>query len=475
MARKRVRDDDGGDNHDPPTDPLLDNTGCDSGGHFAWNVAWSSGITQWSSEPLPSAGDAVENFVKGVLWSSDGSFLLTNSEDHTLRLWDLSVPLLPQAWGSLVPGAGDGQSGEEPAQGPLRLMRQYKEGECVYDFCWYPHARRSDPSSCCMLSCSRDNPVHLWHAAPDNFTGSGDAAGSDGGAFEQAGPGHLRASYCAYNHLDEITAALSCCFSADGAKIYCGFERAVRIFHTARPGRDCETRATAKTRGSKEGQKGLISCLAANRDGTIYAAGSYDRTIGLYSAAAGERLALLPASSGVTQVTFAPDGILLLAGERKSTALVGWDIRCTAAPLFTCRRELNTNQHLQFDVDASSLSCATADAQGRVLVYDIREAADAPDEAPPLQAELQLYGDTGAGSNAEAQVVSSVSFHPYLPLLATGSGTRWTGACENLSTSSSDEEGGKDAQLMQVCSSHRNEVAVWRLPWREVAVGEAGE
>ena len=84
-------------------------------------------------------------------------------------------------------------------------------------------------------------------------------------------------------------------------------------------------------------------------------AGSYAGSVGLYSCAEGERLALLKASKGgVSQVAFAPDGLLLLASERKSDALLGWDIRQTRSPLFTCRRALTTNQRLQFDVDPCS-------------------------------------------------------------------------------------------------------------------------
>ena len=281
-----------------------------------------------------------------------------------------------------------------------------------------------------MLTCSRDTPLHLWHAAS--------ADGTEGGGPSVAGPGHLRASYCAYDHLDEITAALACCFSPDGSLIYCGFERCVRIFHTARPGRDCESRPTSKSRNARDGQKGLISCLAVNCDGGVYAAGSYGKSVGLYDASSGDRLALLPASSGVTQVSFAPDGILLLAGERKSSAIVGWDIRQTSAPLFTCKRELTTNQRLQFDIDPSSAACATADERGRVLVYDIREEAAAPDDSPPLETSLSLYPTAGA---TVAETVSSVQFHPFLPVFATGSGSRQVPD----PTVDSDDSSGEDA------------------------------
>lgn len=73
-----------------------------------------------------------------------------------------------------------------------------------------------------LASSSRDNPVHVW----DAFYGE------------------VRASFRPYNHLDELTAAHSLCFSPDGTQLYCGFDKTVRVFYTERPGRDCEERPT---------------------------------------------------------------------------------------------------------------------------------------------------------------------------------------------------------------------------------------
>lgn len=75
---------------------------------------------------------------------------------------------------------------------------------------------------CSLASSSRDNPVHVW----DAFYGE------------------VRASFRPYNHLDEVTAAHSLSFSPDGTRLYCGFDKTVRVFHTERPGRDCEERPT---------------------------------------------------------------------------------------------------------------------------------------------------------------------------------------------------------------------------------------
>lgn len=82
------------------------------------------------------------------------------------------------------------------------------------------------PFSSSIASCSRDNPVHIW----DAFSGN------------------LRATFRPYNHLDELTAPHSLCFTPDGLQLYCGFDKAVRVFYTDRPGRDCQQRPTVGER-----------------------------------------------------------------------------------------------------------------------------------------------------------------------------------------------------------------------------------
>jgi len=76
----------------------------------------------------------------------------------------------------------------------------------------------------------------------------------------------------------------------------------------------------------------------------------------------------------------------------------------------------------------------TADERGRVLVYDIRAAAAEGHLAPPLAAELPLYQPDGSGGAVEA--VSAVAFHPFLPVIATGSGSR------RFPAEAGDEAGG---------------------------------
>lgn len=58
----------------------------------------------------------------------------------------------------------------------------------------------AEPATSVFVSTSRDHPLHMW----DAFTGN------------------LRATYRAYDHLDEVAAANSVCFNTQGDKIFAG-------------------------------------------------------------------------------------------------------------------------------------------------------------------------------------------------------------------------------------------------------------
>lgn len=69
---------------------------------------------------------------------------------------------------------------------------------------------------CSWAASGHEGPIHLW----DAFTGT------------------LRCSYRGYNNVDELEAALSVTFSADGQNIFCGYKKNIKIFSTGRPGRE---------------------------------------------------------------------------------------------------------------------------------------------------------------------------------------------------------------------------------------------
>ncbi|CAH1781527.1 unnamed protein product [Owenia fusiformis] len=356
-----------------------------------------------------------DNFLKGCKWAPDGSCLLTCSNDNSLRLFNHLQELNVK------------YSGIEPL--PLNSVLKVKEGELIYDYCWYPKMTSYDPASSFFLSTSRDNPVHLW----DAFTGE------------------LRCSYRAYDHMDELTSAHSLCFSEDGSKIYCGFNKAVRMFDISRPGRDCISRQTfqsdAKMTGhkGKVGQTGILSCIAVCPGKPMYAVGSYARTIGLYTEPRGKLLCMFDGhTGGVTHMIFSKDGNRLYSGGRKDPEILCWDMRNPGKILFTIERNVTTNQRIYFDFDRDGQYIASGGQDGKLHIWDTLATPSISDEDPVLPPIL--------GQNVHRDTVNGVSFHPSLPIIATSSGQRHFMTSDG---SSSDEE----ENIFSTCD---NSVRLWQ-------------
>ncbi|XP_051995455.1 telomerase Cajal body protein 1 [Xyrauchen texanus] len=318
-----------------------------------------------------------ENYLRGCKWAPDGSCILSNSADNLLRVYNLPPELYSSRWDILS------------EMSPVLKMA---EGDTIYDYCWFPKMNSLDPDTCFIASSSRDNPVHIW----DAFYGD------------------LRASFRPYNHLDELAAAHSLCFSPDGNQLYCGFDKIIRVFQTDRPGRECEERPTMV---KKQGQTGIISCIAFSPCQSMYACGSYSRSVGLYSCEDGSVLALLPTRhhGGLTHLLFSPDGNHLYTGGRKDYEILCWDLRDPGKVLFSMRRNVNTNQRIYFDLDQSGRYLLSGDTDGVVSVWDTLTAPPDGNEEI-LQPMLQFQAHTDC--------TNGISMHPFMPLVASSSGQR---------------------------------------------------
>lgn len=401
--------------------------------------------------------DALPNNVpKGCRWSPDGLCLLTaGEEDRTLHLFELPEALLAPRGDSASEGDGTA-SGAQSADslgaehGGLRNALRAREGGAIYDYAWYPHMDSTNPATCCFLSSSKDHPLHLW----DAYTGA------------------CRASYVAYNHLDEVVAAHSLAFDPSGGRIFTGFERTIRVFDLARPGRQCEVRPTCATRRSRDGQRGIISCFAFAPDGSgLYAAGSYGGTIGLYADSDPRRVIMElggePTSGGVTGLAFSQDSLLLYTGARRDGALCCWDVRRNGVLLARFERACPTNQRIGFELlGSASEGLLSASQDGRVLAY-----ATAQPEEPPTT--LLTFSDA----------TNAATMHPWLPLLAVAAGERHftlpTGDGSPLIKRKAGathdhgaelavlEENGTHNELDGDSARWQNGLSVWVMPWQQ--------
>ncbi|GIY32614.1 telomerase Cajal body protein 1 [Caerostris extrusa] len=316
------------------------------------------------------------NFTKGCKWAPDGSCIMTCSDDNYLRLFNLPVEL----W--------DSSKWSEMSE--LEVALKISEGELIYDYCWYPLMNSSEPNTCCLLSCSKNAPAHLW----DAFTGE------------------LRCSYRSYNQMDEMIAARSLSFDTDGQRIFCGFEKTVRIFDVNLPGRHCEVRPTF---AKKSGQIGIISCFAFTpQNRSISAIGSYGKSIGIYSEPHGELEFLLKGQrGGVTQLQFSPDGNHLYSGGRKDPEILCWDMRNLGTVLYAMRRVCSTNQRMHFDISRSGNYIVSGNNNGVITVWDTAQEPKVVGFAdiPVLEPTLFFMGHNDC--------VNGIGLHPTCPLLCS--------------------------------------------------------
>eukprot|EP00257_Ricinus_communis_P008248 XP_002525611.2 telomerase Cajal body protein 1 [Ricinus communis] len=325
---------------------------------------------QFRSSPIPN------NFLKGIKWSPDGSCFLTSSEDKTLRVF--SLPDYCSSDDSIACSLDTDQDSYDSSI-------VVKEGESVYDFCWYPYMTASDPVSCVFASTTRDHPIHLWDASS----------------------GLLRCTYRAYDAVDEITAAFSISFNPAGNKMFAGYNKSIRVFDIHRPGRVFEQHSTLQ--GNKEGQTGIISSIAfCPTHSGMLATGSYSHTTAIFREDNMELLYVLHGQEGgITHIQFSRDGNYLYTGGRKDPYILCWDMRKTAEVVYKLYRSTEqTNQRILFDVEPYGRYLATGGQDGLVHVYDLQS------------------GQWISGFQAAADTVNGFSFHPILPMAASSSGHR---------------------------------------------------
>ena len=263
-----------------------------------------------------------------------------------------------------------------------------KHAECLYSWFW----SSGTYSSSMLVTTGRYQPVQLYTCHnSDNLLDI-----------------QLESTYKCINQLDELSHAFSVALDKVTNSLLCGLKGEVRVFDVNRPGRFSTSHIT------KSGQSGIISCLAVSEVLPVYAAGCYDRTVGLYSSQ-GDRLCVLRGQvGGVTQVTFTKDGTKLFAGGRKDNEVLCWDLRQPGNVLYTLQREVTTNQTIQFSLSPCEKYLSSANTDGSVRIWDLERQADCVTGVlEPLTGWL-LHRDATNG----------VSWHPDGKWLATCSGQR---------------------------------------------------
>jgi len=313
-----------------------------------------------------------QHYLRACKWSPDGTCLLTVVRGAGMHVFELPTELFTV----------DAVMTTRPIDA-LQPAVSVPESGLIYDYCWYPGMNSAAAATCCWAASGHEGPIHLW----DAFSGE------------------LRCSYRGYNSVDELEAAISVTFSADGQNIFCGYKKNVKIFSTGRPGREYQEYPMTHP----------ASCITASMaQPGVVAIGTWKGTIDLVSQSDGTFRHLHKLTNhkgGITSMAFSSCGMRLYSGGRKDKELICWDLRVPGRPLFTVQREANTNQKVTLDVSACGKWLATGGTDGKVQIWNVQDPGNLT-----THLQLPLHNDC----------VNGVSLHPYRPILATATGQHHT-------------------------------------------------
>jgi len=319
----------------------------------------------YESETAPKFGFSKRvrenNYVRSCKWSPDGEWLVTDSEDRIARIFRLND------------------------EGPqLDLWSKVATGDLIYDHEWHP-------TQSMFAITTKDQPIHLWST-----------------------DSHLQISFRGINHYDELSSAMSLCFSLDGQSLYAGYYKMIRVFDLERPGKQVKDISTFEKR-SLGGQKAIISCISmCPTMAGVYAVGCVGGSVGLYSDLTGSCDCLFGTSSmGVTHLQYSSDGNQLYIGERKSSCIECFDLRFPGHVFATYSRPNNTQQKIYFQVDAFDRYLFSGSTSGEMTIHDLRKSRT---NSTPQQPDWNLPTSRAA--------LAGLSLHPNLPLVAITTGQR---------------------------------------------------
>lgn len=309
-----------------------------------------------------------QHYTKGAIFSPDGTCILTTVNANGMLCYELPQDLY-----------GKEEISEDREINLLKPVIHIKSVGNIYDFSWYPYMSSYDPETCFWISSAQNEPIKMF----DAFNGG------------------FKCSYRAYDYADELEAALSVCFSSDGTCIYGGYKKSINVFTTNVPGRDYDT----------INLKQPISCLATNYyECNILAAGSWNKTVSLIDTRDYLIIDTLQGhKGGVTFLKYSVNGEQLISGSRKDANLLLWDMRNLSLPLYKFTRRVDNNQKIYFDISSGGSWLASGDTRGLVHIWSLK---DLNEDGFPKEIQFPLHEDSCSG----------VSLHPYLPILATGSG-----------------------------------------------------
>jgi WD40 repeat protein len=280
-----------------------------------------SGFLSWEMR-LQAAWKAHDGIVRDLHFSPNGKMMVTGSEDHKVRLWDIAV-----GKGKDVPSTHSGKFENlryslEGLQGHSDVVRR-----CVFS-----------SGGACFVSASFDKTVKLWDAKSGilDRTLVGHTAAvmcvdisPDGSRILSGCLGstlllwNARTGVIKHNlQMDSGVWAVDenfawcCSFHPDGTSFLAGCDDStLRLF-------DCDT---CQLQGTFTGHSEEIKTCCFNIDGSNILSGSADATMKLWSTATGQLLrTLVGHSDQLLKCVFSPDQNLILSTSTDQTLML-WE------------------------------------------------------------------------------------------------------------------------------------------------------
>lgn len=358
------------------------------------------------------------NFFRNATFSSDGTTVITQNEDHCLRTFVMPTDLL------------------EEREGPRSLTpySTYQSGSNMQSYALYPYFSLQDTSTTLVLSGSADVPITLRNALHYDIIH---------GTYPFVSP-----------TTEEHLPPRSLAFTRDGRHFIAGSINVLATFDCTRTGEG--PISTQKLRPGK-GQvqhrstwqlqrKGIVSTMSISTEGTL-AVGTTEREVALFADdGLGECSTVFElegrGGSGITGLKWSPDGQYLLVAERQSDVMQVFDIRNTQQRVASLvGRKADTPQVLGIDVvpTAAGFEVWGGGTDGVVRMWS-NPGSKGGAQSPDVDFEMH------------DSAVSSAAWHPSGAVLATCSGERPAQAFDD-----SDEEDSPDDDAAD------NTLRIWTL------------
>jgi WD40 repeat protein/serine/threonine protein kinase len=277
-----------------------------------------------------------EDRLFSVSFSPDGTRIASGSKDQTIRLWDAST-------------------GEQ-----IRILGRHAEGVTSVSF---------SPDGTRIASGSKDQTIRLWDASTGEelHTLEGHAKGVTSVSFSPDGTRIASGSWDQTIRLwdtstgeelhilnkgrDKNFGVLCVSFSPDGTRIASGFwDHAIRVWDAS----------TGEQLHTLEEHTNSLQSVGFSPDGTRIASASLDHTIRLWDALTGEQLRTLKGHTDrVFSVSFSPDGTRIVSASEDQTIRL-WDVS-TDEQLHTLEGHTEGVTSVSFSPDGTRITTGSGD------------------------------------------------------------------------------------------------------------------